>query len=103
MVCFPQRTGDAIPQLNANVIEGIVYVLDRLKDPSDEFYEVRDRGRNNLGTEIHYRQIDVTDDVNLREIVHDIGERHGRLDGLIAAAGINKEGDSLEFSTVGML
>lgn len=75
-----------------------VYVLDRLPEPSSDFERVKERARCDLGTDIFYRRIDVTDAERLRSVVEDIGAKHGRLDGLIAAAGINKEGDSLEFS-----
>jgi len=75
-----------------------VYVLDRLPSPSDDFDRVAQRAREDLGTSLHYRQIDVTDAALLSHTVEQIGARHGRLDGLIAAAGINKEGDALEYS-----
>lgn len=92
-----------ILEASTDVYRVIVYVLDRLPEPSDEFFVVQKRAREELGTDIHYRKIDVTKDAELREIVHAIGEKHGRLDGLIAAAGINKEGDSLEYTIEGKI
>ena len=38
------------------------------------------------------------DAANLNKIVEDIGAKHGRLDGLIAAAGINQETPALEYT-----
>jgi len=40
----------------------------------------------------------VRDAANLNKIVEDIGAKHGRLDGLIAAAGINQETPALEYT-----
>jgi NAD(P)-dependent dehydrogenase (short-subunit alcohol dehydrogenase family) len=47
---------------------------------------------------LHYRQIDVRDVPNLNKIVEDIGNKHGRLDGLIAAAGIQQETTALDYT-----
>lgn len=50
------------------------------------------------GTTLNYRQIDVRDVPQLNQIVRDISESHGRLDGLIAAAGIQQEVPALDYS-----
>lgn len=50
------------------------------------------------GTTLHYRQIDVRDVPQLNEIVRSISEAHGKLDGLIAAAGIQQETPALEYT-----
>jgi NAD(P)-dependent dehydrogenase (short-subunit alcohol dehydrogenase family) len=47
---------------------------------------------------LHYRQVDVRDVPNLNKIVEDIGNKHGRLDGLIAAAGIQQETTALDYT-----
>ncbi|KAI5781535.1 hypothetical protein EDC01DRAFT_789714 [Geopyxis carbonaria] len=75
-----------------------VYVLDRLETPSADFTTIQQRAADELGAALHYRHIDVTDTTALHETVHAIGASHGRLDGLIAAAGINKEGAALDYS-----
>lgn len=75
-----------------------VYALDRLPEPSPDFYRVQERAAGELGTTFHYRQIDVRDVEALHKIVDDIGEEHGRMDGLIAAAGIQQETPALEYS-----
>ncbi|KAA6407412.1 MAG: short chain dehydrogenase [Lasallia pustulata] len=75
-----------------------VYALDRLPEPSPDFYRVQKRAAEELGTTFHYRQIDVRDVGALHKIVEDIGEEHGRMDGLIAAAGIQQETPALEYS-----
>ncbi|TKA34641.1 hypothetical protein B0A54_13785 [Friedmanniomyces endolithicus] len=75
-----------------------VYALDRLAEPSPDFYRVQKRAAEELGTTLHYRQIDVRDVPRLNEIVRDISESQGKLDGLIAAAGIQQETPALEYS-----
>ncbi|RPA97216.1 NAD(P)-binding protein [Choiromyces venosus 120613-1] len=75
-----------------------VYALDRLEKPSPAFYEAQARAIDNLGTSLHYKQIDVRDEVKLHETVQAIADENGRLDGLIAAAGINEEHTALEYT-----
>ncbi|KAL8857935.1 MAG: hypothetical protein Q9178_005554 [Gyalolechia marmorata] len=75
-----------------------VYALDRLPSPSPSFHRVQERAATELGTTLSYRQIDVRDVENLHRIVAEIGDMHGRLDGLIAAAGIQQETPALEYS-----
>lgn len=75
-----------------------VYALDRLPQPSPHFYRVQERAAEELGTTFYYRQIDVRDVEGLNEIVEKIGDTHGRLDGLIAAAGIQQETTALDYT-----
>ncbi len=75
-----------------------VYALDRLQEPSPDFYRVQKRAAEELGTTFHYRRIDVRDVEGLNKTVGDIGETHGRMDGLIAAAGIQQETTALDYT-----
>jgi len=50
---------------------------------------------------LHYRRIDVRDIEGLNLIIANIAKEHGRLDGLIAAAGIQKECSALEYTAEG--
>lgn len=75
-----------------------VYALDQLEKPSPEFYELQSKAEKEFGTSLHYRQIDVRDEAKLHKIVQDVSEENGRLDGLIAAAGINEEIPALEYT-----
>ncbi|KAK3655148.1 hypothetical protein LTR56_003569 [Elasticomyces elasticus] len=75
-----------------------VYALDRLPEPSPDFYRVQKRAAEELGTTLHYRQIDVRDVPKLNEIIRNISETQGKLDGLIAAAGIQQETSALEYT-----
>lgn len=51
-----------------------------------------------IGTTLHYRQIDVRDVPQLNEIIRNISETQGKLDGLIAAAGIQQETSALDYT-----
>lgn len=75
-----------------------VYALDRLPEPSPEFYHVQRRAAEELGNTFHYKQIDVRDVEGLNKVVEEIGDERGRLDGLIAAAGIQQETPALEYT-----
>ncbi|KAI9830852.1 MAG: hypothetical protein M1838_005776 [Thelocarpon superellum] len=90
--------GLALTQTEALLEAGAtVYALDRLPSPSPDFDRIQKRAANELGTELHYRQIDVREVEHMTQIVEDIGTHHGRLDGLIAAAGIQQETPALEY------
>ena len=75
-----------------------VYALDRLPEPSPDYYRVQKRAAEELGTTLYYRQIDVRDAEGLDKVVADIGERHGKINGLLAAAGIQQETSALEYT-----
>lgn len=75
-----------------------VYALDRLPEPSPDFYRVQKRAAEELGTTFYYKQIDVRDVDGLNTIVASIGDKHGRMDGLIAAAGIQQETPALDYT-----
>ena len=75
-----------------------VYALDRLPEPSPDFYRVQKRAAEELGTTFYYRQVDVRDQELLTDVVRKIGEENGRMDGLLAAAGIQQETTALEYT-----
>ncbi len=75
-----------------------MYALDRLETPSADFSRVQKRAETELGTSLSYRRIDVRDAEQLNGIVEEIANTHQRLDGLIAAAGIQQETPALEYS-----
>ncbi|KAJ4374126.1 hypothetical protein N0V83_002867 [Neocucurbitaria cava] len=74
-----------------------VYALDRLPEPSPDFHTVAEKAKK-LGTSLEYRQIDVREVEALHKIVEEIADKEGRLDGLIAAAGIQQETPALEYT-----
>ncbi|KXG47065.1 Short-chain dehydrogenase/reductase SDR [Penicillium griseofulvum] len=74
-----------------------VYALDRLEEPAPEFEQIQQRAKE-LGTELHYRRIDVRDTELLNSVIETIANDEGRMDGLVAAAGIQQETPALEYS-----
>ncbi|KAL4946668.1 hypothetical protein BDV06DRAFT_182063 [Aspergillus oleicola] len=76
-----------------------VYALDRLEEPSPEFHTIQKRAREELSTEFHYRRIDVRDTELLHSTIEAIANAEGRLDGLVAAAGIQQETPALEYTS----
>lgn len=75
-----------------------VYALDVLPEPSPDFARVQKRASEELGTTCEYCQVDVRNVPELNRIVEDIANKHGRLDGLIAAAGIQQETPALDYT-----
>jgi NAD(P)-dependent dehydrogenase (short-subunit alcohol dehydrogenase family) len=75
-----------------------VYALDRLPEPSEDFAPIAEKAKTKLGTSLEYRQIDVRDVEKLHKIVEEIADKEGRLDGLVAAAGIQQETTALEYT-----
>ncbi|KAL4928817.1 putative short chain dehydrogenase [Aspergillus undulatus] len=76
-----------------------VYALDRLEEPSPEFFTIQKRAREELGTDFQYRRIDVRDTELLHSTIEAIANAEGRLDGLVAAAGIQQETPALEYTS----
>ncbi|KAI9815974.1 MAG: hypothetical protein M1827_001966 [Pycnora praestabilis] len=76
----------------------IVYALDRLAEPSLDFYRVQKRAASELNTSFNYRRVDVREVDELNNIIADIADKHRRLDGLVAAAGIQQEMTALEYT-----
>ena len=70
----------------------VVYALDRLPEPSEEFHEVQKRAKSSLNSKFEYRQIDVRNVSGLNVVIDDIAATEGHIDGLIAAAGIQQIG-----------
>ena len=75
-----------------------VYALDRKSEPSPDFERIQKRAAEELGTTLYYKQIDVREVEGLNQIIEQIGDQHGRLDGLLAAAGIQQEVPALEYT-----
>ncbi|CAK7239877.1 MAG: hypothetical protein STHCBS139747_001312 [Sporothrix thermara] len=75
-----------------------VHALDRLPEPSPDFAVIAERAQKEFGTSLTYHRIDVREEQKLNDLIKDIADEHGRLDGLIAAAGIQQETPALEYS-----
>ena len=77
---------------------GKVYCLDRQPQPDEHFAEAKERLVPEWGGELHYRQQDITDTRHLDELVTQIAEENQRLDGVIAAAGVQKVQPAVEWT-----
>ena len=73
-----------------------VYCVDRLAEPSPDFFETEKRV-GQFGGSIHYRQVDVQDAAGLDASIADIAAKHQRLDGLIAAAGVQYVSSAVDY------
>jgi NAD(P)-dependent dehydrogenase (short-subunit alcohol dehydrogenase family) len=76
---------------------GTVYCLDRKDKPDEEFITVQHELAERYGGALKYRQIDVRNPENVEELIAEIADEHGRLDGLVAAAGIQNVKPAVEF------
>ncbi|KAI2638376.1 hypothetical protein GGS21DRAFT_436097 [Xylaria nigripes] len=94
--------GLGITQAEALLEAGaIVHVIDRQAEPplGSTYQQVAQRAQKELGTSIYYHQADVrTGAEKLDSIVKQIADKHGRIDGLIAAAGIQQETPALDYT-----
>lgn len=69
-----------------------------VRTQSPDFYRVQQRATEELNTTLYYRRIDVRDTDHLNDVIEEIANREGRLDGLVAAAGIQQETPALEYT-----
>ncbi|KAK5627958.1 hypothetical protein RRF57_003673 [Xylaria bambusicola] len=76
---------------------GNVYCFDREAGPSKDWGEAATRAKQ-YGGSLHYRQQDVSDTKHLDQTIESIADKHQRLDGLIAAAGVQKICPAVEYS-----
>lgn len=74
-----------------------VYALDRLEKPDPDFQRVQDRAQE-LGTSLSFLRLDVRDNVSLNATIANIAEENGRIDGLLACAGIQQETSALDYT-----
>lgn len=74
-----------------------VYALDRLEKPDPDFQRVQDRAQE-LGTSLSFSRLDIRDNISLNATVAKIAEENGRIDGLLACAGIQQETSALEYT-----
>jgi NAD(P)-dependent dehydrogenase (short-subunit alcohol dehydrogenase family) len=67
--------------------------------PGSNYERVANRAAEELGTTLTYHQVDVRTGVDeINSFTEKIAEKHGRVDGLIAAAGIQQETPALEYT-----
>lgn len=76
----------------------LVHAVDRLLEPDPAFSKIANRAKNELGTALFYHRTDVRDVESLNTLIEAIADEHGRMDGLIAAAGIQQETPALDYT-----
>ncbi|KIW00017.1 uncharacterized protein PV09_08369 [Verruconis gallopava] len=76
---------------------GQVYCLDRKDCPGPEFVDVQERLAPVYGGALRYRRIDVRNADMVEEAFSGIASKHGRLDGMVAAAGIQDVKRAVDF------
>lgn len=74
-----------------------VYALDRLEKPDPDFQRVQERAQE-LGTSLSFLRLDIRDNVSLNATIAKIAEESGRIDGLLACAGIQQETPALDYT-----
>lgn len=83
-------------------IQFLVHCIDLLPPPTEsnnpDFCRIAKHAKEQLGSSLTYHQSDVRNVSQLNKIMEGIANEKGRLDGLIAAAGINYESTALEYS-----
>ncbi|OQV08452.1 hypothetical protein CLAIMM_12725 [Cladophialophora immunda] len=77
---------------------GQVYCLDRLPEPDKEFFTVQERLGPKYGGSLKYDKVDVREAGNLDRVIEEIATHHNRLDGLIAAAGVQNVTPALDYT-----
>jgi NAD(P)-dependent dehydrogenase (short-subunit alcohol dehydrogenase family) len=75
-----------------------VYCLDRLEAPDEEFLAAQKRADPEFGGALHYQRLDVRNVDMVNDTMAAIASHRNRLDGLIAAAGVNHVGDAIDHS-----
>ncbi|KAK5165141.1 uncharacterized protein LTR77_009238 [Saxophila tyrrhenica] len=74
-----------------------VYCLDRAPSPTAEWNEAQKRVATDWGGALDYQRVDVDDTADLDKTITDIASKHQRLDGLMAAAAIQKIQPAVEY------
>ncbi|KAJ5159767.1 uncharacterized protein N7482_006771 [Penicillium canariense] len=85
--------GEALIEAGAKV-----YALDRLETPHPDFFVAKEKAENEYGGSLEYIKIDVRNNTEVNNTFAAIAAKEERLDGLVAAAGINHLQSALEHS-----
>lgn len=99
MAAFGSSTHNIVLRVRLAEISETVYCLDRAAKPDEHWSEAASRAVPEWGGSIHYRQQDVSDTEHLDQLITAIAEENGRLDGVVAAAGIQKVKPAIEWTS----
>ena len=75
-----------------------MYCLDRAESPDQEWDEALERVDPESGGHLEYCQIDVQDTPALEKLIDGVAKKHRRLDGAVAAAGIQQIKPACEYT-----
>lgn len=73
-----------------------MYCLDRLAEPELEFWNAQRYSKQGVNGSLHYRRVDVRDAAAMDETFSAITKIKNRLDGVIAAAGVNHVANAID-------
>lgn len=76
---------------------GIVHCLDRLSEPDQAFHKAKHELSKHFQGTLHYRRVDVQDAKDLDHVIAEVAAKYKRMDGLIAAAGVQNVQPALEY------
>jgi NAD(P)-dependent dehydrogenase (short-subunit alcohol dehydrogenase family) len=79
-----------------------VYCLDRLETPHPDFVAAKHNAKTEFGGNLEYQRIDVRDHAEVENVFASIADKNERLDGMVAAAGINHVQSALEHTQSAM-
>lgn len=78
---------------------GKVYCLDRAEKPNAEWHEAEKRVVKEWGGELNYTRCDVCNTQHMESVISSIADKHERLDGLMAAAGVQQVTPAMEYTS----
>lgn len=76
---------------------GHVYCLDVQEQPNQVFFDTKEHLAHRYDGTLHYRQVDVQNADQLESVISSIADTHSRLDGLVAAAAIQRVESALTY------
>ncbi|EER27720.1 hypothetical protein D8B26_006177 [Coccidioides posadasii str. Silveira] len=75
-----------------------VHCFDILPEPDDEFVRTQELASKAHVGNLHYHHVDVRDSKHLNDVVEKIALRSNRLDGLVAAAGVQQVTEAIDYT-----
>lgn len=75
-----------------------MHCFDRLLKPDQEFVATQELARRAHVGSLHYHHVDVRDSEQLKDIVRKVASEKNRIDGLVAAAGVQQVKPALDYT-----
>lgn len=74
-----------------------MHCLDRLPEPDQAFHKAKHELSKHFQGTLHYKRVDVQDAKDLDNVIAEVAAKYKRMDGLIAAAGVQNVQPALEY------